>query len=204
MILTPIAVDDLPTVLDVFAQAVAGDARASAAFARIRASRPVDGAVDLPEHRAAAVDLARRIGMETLAQAPAAAYSWDGRVLRTESEAWVILHEVAHFQVAPPARRHVIDFGLGAGPETGRIAEANAAMAADPEESEAEEQIASLLGILWEVELGQPALLAFQEQNWLEGWNRPGGPAHFAACLARLADLGLVDGTGRPLPRLRA
>jgi hypothetical protein len=204
MILSPVAADDLPNVLDVFARGLPPGGTAEKAFARIRAATPVDGAVDTPEHRAQAVALAERLGMATLAEEPAAAYSWDGTVLRTLSEAWVVLHEVAHFQTAPPERRHVVDFGLGAGPETGRVTEADAARCADPETCDAEEQIASLLGILWEAELGQPALLAFQEQNWLEGWNRPSGPAHFAACMDRLASLGLVDDEGRPLARLRA
>ena len=203
MILSPIAVEDLPNVLDVFASRLAPGSAAARAFARLRRAVPVNGEIDTPEHRAAAVALARRIGMETLAEEPARAFSWDGRVLRTESEAWVILHEIGHYQTAPPERRHIVDFGLGAGPETGRIEEANAACGVSFQEGEDEEHIASLLGILWEAELGQPALLAFQEQNWLENWNREGGPAHFAACMARLAELGLVDDDGRPTTALR-
>jgi len=46
--------------------------------------------------------------------------------------------------------------------------------------------MASLLGILWEVELGQPALASFLDQNWLEGIPRPAPARHFAAVLARL------------------
>ncbi len=203
MILSPIADADLPQVLETFARALPEGSAAALAFARLRGAVPRDGAIDTPEHRAAAVALARRLGMATLAEEPAAAFSWDGQVLRTESEAWVILHEIGHFQTVPPKRRHLIDFGLGAGPETGCIAEADAACAIDRETGDREEQIASLLGILWEVELGQPALLALQEQNWLEGWNRPGGPAHFAACMDRLIKLGLVNSQGRPLAKLR-
>ena len=203
MILSPIADEALPEVLETFARALPQGSVAAQAFARLRVALPQGGAIDTAEHRAAAVALARRLGMATLAEEPAVAFSWDGQVLRTESEAWVILHEIGHFQTAPPQRRHLIDFGLGAGPETGRIAEADAACAIDRETGDSEEQIASLLGILWEAELGQPALLALQEQNWLEGWNRPGGPAHFAACMQRLLALGLVDAQGRPLPKLR-
>jgi len=203
MILNPIADADLPLVLETFARALPEGSAAALAFARLRIAVPRDGAIDTAEHRAAAVALARRLGMATLAEEPAAAFSWDGQVLRSESEAWVILHEIGHFQTAPPERRHLIDFGLGAGPETGRIADADAARAIDRETGDREEQLASLLGILWEVELGQPALLALQEQNWLEGWNRPGGPAHFSACMERLFALGLVNSEGRPLASLR-
>jgi hypothetical protein len=203
MILSPIAETDLPEVLETFARALPEGSAAAEAFARLRLAVPRNGEIDTAAHRAAAVALARRLGMATLAEEPTLAFSWDGQILRTESEAWVILHEIGHFQTAPPQRRHLIDFGLGAGPETGRIAEADAACASDRETGDREEQIASLLGILWEEALGQPALLALQEHNWLEGWNRAGGPAHFTACMDRLSALGLVDAQGRPLPNLR-
>jgi hypothetical protein len=52
-------------------------------------------------------------------------------------------------------------------------------------EREADEAAASLLGILWEAELGQPALASFLDQNWLEGLERSAS-AHFTAVLSRL------------------
>ena len=60
----------------------------------------------------------------------------------------------------------------------------------DGEEREDDEAMASLLGILWEAELGQPALASFLDQNWLEGLERSAA-AHFTAVLRRLvaADL---------------
>jgi hypothetical protein len=51
---------------------------------------------------------------------------------------------------------------------------------------------------LWEVEYGEPAILAFAEQNWLELYDRPSTPAHFARCLQALADRGLLMADGRP------
>ena len=62
-----------------------------------------------------------------------------------------------------------IDFGLGAGPETGLRAEADASQDRARRRRDVEEALSSLLGILWEAELGHPAILAFVEQNWLEG-----------------------------------
>ena len=59
-------------------------------------------------------------------------------------------------------------------------------------EREAEEAEASLLGILWEVALGQPALASFLDQNWLEGLERSAA-SHFTAVLRRLRLLGVVD-----------
>ena len=105
--------------------------------------------------------------------------------------------------MASPARRDLPDFGLGAGPETGRIGIAEAARRVEWLARETEEQMASLLGILWEIELGQPGILAFQEQNWLEGAGRPGTAEFFCATLQRLQDHGLVDEDGRPLYSLR-
>ena len=69
--------------------------------------------------------------MTAIDAVPATAFSWDGRAVRTRSEASVLIHEVAHWLIAPPDRRALPDFGLGAGPETGRIAEANAARCVD-------------------------------------------------------------------------
>jgi hypothetical protein len=45
---------------------------------------------------------------------------------------------------------------------------------------------------LWEVAHGEPAILAFAEQNWLELPDRPHTPRHFARCLAELDRRGLT------------
>jgi len=197
MILTPIAPHALDLVLAAFERALDGTPLETAVFRRIAASRMAeDGPVD--RWHADAVALAERFAMRPLAEAPQQAFSWDGARVRTESEPAVLVHEVAHYQIAAPARRFLPDFGLGAGPETGQIAIADAARAADAQTRETEEAMASLLGILWEVELGQPAIHAFQEQNWLEGAGRPGTAEFFRATLQRLGDIGLVDDEGRP------
>ncbi|WP_439814051.1 hypothetical protein [Zavarzinia sp. CC-PAN008] len=195
MILTPIETDDLPTVLDSFADRLEG--AAARAFARIAASG-AHGDYDLPDHRLAATTLAARAGIPTRDERPEVAFSWDGTCIRTRSEASVIVHEVAHWLLCPPERRSLPDFGLGAGPESGRAAEADACRCVDEETRQREECEASLLGILWEAELGQPAIHAFLEQNWLEGWERPAAAQHFARTLASLQAQGLAGADGRP------
>lgn len=202
MILTPIAPHALDLVLAAFEQALGAAPLETAVFRRIAASRAAEGG-DVEAWHADAVDLADRFAMRPLAEAPQQAFSWDGARVRTESEPAVLVHEVAHYQIAAPARRFRPDFGLGAGPETGLIDIADAARAADALTRETEEAMASLLGILWEVELGQPAILAFQEQNWLEGAGRPGTAEFFRATLGRLSGLGLVDADGRPTYAVR-
>jgi hypothetical protein len=200
MILTPVDALALPRILEVFDQGLGDDAFARAVFARIAATRALcpDLTADLHAGRAKAVELAARFGIPTLDEDPAVAFSWDGRVIRTRSETSVVFHEIAHWQIAPPARRALPDFGVGAGPETGRVADANAAVCVDAATREEEENLSSLLGILWEVEYGEPAILAFAEQNWLELYDRASTPAHFARCLQALVDRGLLTADGRP------
>jgi len=134
---------------------------------------------------------------------PTRNFGWDGRIMRSGTEAYVLLHEIAHYQLAPLTRRRRREFGLGPGPETGcRGAAKRAALVTDIVR-EREEAMASLLGILWEVELGQPALASFLDQNWLEGAGRPGAAVHFETTLAALISTGLVTARGRPLLCLR-
>jgi hypothetical protein len=205
MILTPVDAATLPSVLGDFARRLTP--RDAAVLARIAtpplATKRAAGAA-ARQHREAALQLATSFGMATLPGTPALGFSWDGRALRRETEAYVLLHEVAHFQLAAPERRRIVDFGLGAGPETGARAAADRAARVFGIEREREEAMASLLGILREVELGQPALASFLDQNWLEGADRPAAPAHFAAILARLRAGVFLDRADRPTRDLRA
>jgi hypothetical protein len=201
MILTKIPPHLLPPVLAAFAGAL-DDLYTQRVFRRIavpgcrrRAPGP-----DAALHHQAAIALAHKFGMARRPGPPLCGFSWDGRALRTGTEAYVLLHEIAHFQLAPPARRRRIDFGLGPGPETGDRAGAERQKAADGLAREREEAMASLLGILWEVELGQPGLASFLDQNWLEG---KGAARHFTEILAFLRAGGFVTSAGRPTRRLR-
>lgn len=199
MILSPVPPQVLPPLLDQLAGNLEGHPQASLAFARIAATFPVRGGVDTPEQRAQAVALAHAFGLATIPEEPQQAFSWDGHAIRTVTEASVIVHEVAHWLVCAPERRGLPDFGLGAGPETGRRAEADAARCVGDDDREWEEVLTSLLGILWEAELGQPAILAFLEQNWMEGAQRLSTASFFIAAVETLDRMGLVDREGRPV-----
>ncbi|KPF88032.1 hypothetical protein IP70_00665 [alpha proteobacterium AAP38] len=201
MQLTTIPEHILPDALAAVARHLAPESRTAKVLARIAATQPLIAlGVDTPAHRAAGVDLARRFGIGVIDEEPQAAFSYDGHAIRTRSEAYVLIHEVAHWLVAPPERRGLIDFGLGAGPESGRIEEANRALAVGQDDQIREEALASLLGILWEVELGQPAILAFLEQNWLEGWERPACAENLTDNVEALFQAGLINADGRPIP----
>ncbi len=195
MILTPLDADTFPHILDVFDRGLAEYPMARAVFRRIAATRQFcpGFTADLNAGRQKAIDLAVRLGIPVIDADPAVAFSWDGRAIRTRSETSVVFHEIAHWQIAPPARRALYDFGVGAGPETGRISEANAVVRVDTATKEEEENLSSLLGILWETAHDEPAVLAFAEQNWLELYDRPHTRAHFARCLSALRARGLID-----------
>lgn len=201
MQIEPLSGAELQVALAQGAGALGG--QAAVAWRRIvgRPARQLCGEMDTPAHRAVARAAAARLGIALIDAAPAEAFSWDGAAIRSRSEASVLLHEVAHWQLCPAARIGLPDFGLGAGPETGRKLEADAARAVDPLTEVKEEQRASLLGILWEAHLGLPALAAFLEQNWLEGWRRGAVAMHFRAVLDDLVSLGLAAPDGTPQPR---
>ena len=206
MVLTPIDIDALPSLLAAFAAAVEQDVLARRVFDRIAAASPQSRDLALStdvKHHSDALALCRSFGLEVVDADPHDYFTWDGSAVASLMEPSLLLHEIGHFQSAAPARRHLADFGLGGGPETGRKAEADKVRRATDLEADIEEALASLLGILWEAELGQPAVAAFLEQNWLEGGVTPRNLDHFRKVVAVLATHGLIDDRGRPTRALR-
>lgn len=201
--LTPIPIHAIEPILAQYDAALAhAPPVARQVWHRIAASRNQIGGNEAVWH-AAAVDLCANFGMNPIARSPQDSLSWDGESVATLTEPSVLVHEIAHFQLASPARRFTPDFCLGAGPETGKIDYANSFLRLDETRREIEEQWTSLLGVIWEAELGQPAILAFQEQNWLEGAGRASTAAFFVSVLTALIEMGLVDADGHPLLALR-
>jgi hypothetical protein len=205
MMLTPIAAATLPDLLARFRRSL-GEPEVVVVFDRIAQPEHAEraaGDVAAAHHREA-LALAAEFGMGTLPGAPRDGFSWDGRRLRIATEAYVLVHEVAHFQLASPSRRGMIDFGLGAGPETGERAAADRVACLSGSARETEEAMASLLGILWESEFGQPALASFLDQNWLEGAGRRGAGCYFETMLGRLRAGGFLDAGLRPVRHTRS
>ena len=206
MILTPIDHTILDGLKAEFDQALTCDPLARAVFRRITAQVPAGDLMSLsidPVDHAGAVALCRRFGFGIVDLAPQDYFTWDGHAVAIRLEPSVLIHEVGHYQLAAPARRGVLDFGLGAGPETGRKAEADAVQSLFLPERDVEEGLCSLLGILWEAELGQPAVLAFLEQNWLEGGTSLHNLAHFRKVVRWLADMDMIAPDGSPTMALR-
>ena len=207
MMLTPVDQAALAPILPQFAQALAGDELAAKVFARITAQIPDGDLMSLsvdPAHHAQGVQLCRSFGFGILDVDPKSHWTWDGANVAIRMEPSVLIHEVAHYQCAAPHRRAVIDFGLGCGPESGRRPEADAVQTLFCPERDVEEALCSLLGILWEAELGQPAVLAFLEQNWMEGGASLHNVAHFRKIVRWLRAMELIDDSGRPCRALRA
>jgi hypothetical protein len=185
MMLTPIPRAELTGVLDRFLARLS-DSLSRDVFARIRTTSPDRAAAaDAERHRLAALSLARRFGMAIHPEETPCRFNWDGAALNGATEAYVILHEVAHFVLAPAERRSLIEFGLGPGPDTLDRDAAERAAVLPPLAHEEDEAAASLLGIVWEARLGQPALASFLDQNWLEGLDRS-APAHFTSVVDTL------------------
>ncbi len=192
MILTPIPREHLSEILDRFMARLA-DPLSRAFFRRIRTTAPERTTGPAAErHRQAALSLARGLGMTVHPQGVECAFNWDGTALDGATEAYVILHEAAHFVLAPPERRQLVDFGLGPGPDTRDRETAERAAILSPLAREEDEAAASLLGIIWEAELGQPALASFLDQNWLEGLERSAA-SHFTAMIDGLRRRGLLN-----------
>ena len=212
MLLTTIPLDDLPTAVARFGACLGEETRVQQVAQRVL-QRATAGMADLtpdspalsedPEHHRQAVELLARFGMAAVHEPPSQGFTWDGHAVWVGMEPSVIIHEVAHYQVSAPDRRALIDFGLGAGPETGLKAEANAVQRVVGLAGEVEETLASLLGVLWEAELGQPAILAFLEQNWLEGGASEANRRHYLKIVGHLLAHGFIDHEGRPTTHLR-
>jgi hypothetical protein len=200
MILTPIPRDRLDAALDRFAAGLVST-EAKTAFAQIRATNPDRAGGDAAErHRREAVAWARECGVPVHPDGTVCDFNWDGAALDPGTEAYVILHEVAHFRLAPPERRTLPDFGLGPGPDTRDRDRAQLAQTLSLAESEADEAAASLIAILWEAALGHPALASFLDQNWLEGLERGVAAAHFEESVYKVGKLALAAPHPSPLP----
>jgi hypothetical protein len=198
MILTSIPPEALEATLDRF-MGLLTDRFARAVFRRVRVTSP-DRAVgqEAEQHRFAALSVARSFGVAIHPEGMPCRFNWDGAALLGATEAYVILHEVAHFALAPPERRGLVEFGLGPGPDTLDRVAAECAATLPLLEREADEAAASLLGIVWEAALGQPALASFLDQNWLEGLDRS-APEHFTGVLETLRRRGMLSAVGAPV-----
>jgi hypothetical protein len=207
MLLSPITLAHIPPLLAEIDIALGTHSLPRRIVSRIAATLAFVDGDDIalsqhPDHHRQAVALLERFGLGVLDRTPEQGVTWDGQCVAIGMEPSVIIHEVAHFQLAPPSRRHLVDFGLGAGPESGDKASGEADRRLFGVDCDREEARTSLLGILWETELQQPAILAFVEQNWLEGGATQKNLDHLLAVVDDLFRGGFIDEDGRPTEKL--
>src|SRR5258708_7030732 len=97
MILTPISPEQFDSALDRFATRLE-DAAARTAFGRFRAtSAERTTGAEAERHRQEALALAVAFGIPVHPDGTTCDFNWDGVALNGETEAYVILHEIAHF-----------------------------------------------------------------------------------------------------------
>src|SRR5690349_7729987 len=100
MILTPVPAERLGAVLERFAGRLTGPAlHVFSRTARVADAERAAGA-EAERHRQDALALAASFGMPASDSAPGTGFGWSGSALAARTEAYVLLHEVAHFQLA--------------------------------------------------------------------------------------------------------
>ena len=77
-----------------------------------------------------------------------------------------LIHDIAHFVIAAPERRTMLEFGLGDSPDTTRIGLPRAkGMTASA--AQQEEELVSALGIYWEREFGLDWKKTYEDHSWV-------------------------------------
>ena len=110
-----------------------------------------------------AIKLAKKLGIKLRQAKPSLDVpSWNGESLAIHIDASSLLHEVAHWLLAPDRRRRFVGFGLGHEP-TGMDCDAVVSFNA----AEDEEMQASALGICYERALGMNWWDTAAEHQWV-------------------------------------
>jgi hypothetical protein len=204
MRLTSWTYDEIPSSLDRYQKGLQCDPLSAHIFSKIAKSLDLIQNHDLSLTRDAqyyqkAYSLASLFSIGLRHQSEMKSVTWDGQSILATMEPSVIIHDISHYQLAPPNRRFLVDFGLGAGPETNNKERANGQKMVSFDEANEDEILASLLGIIWETHLGLPSIAAFLEQNWLEGGATELNFLHFIKTVQQLKKKNMIDDKGEPL-----
>lgn len=125
-----------------------------------------------------------------------AGHGWNGRdVAGARDSLSAVVHDIAHWMVCAPLRRHIPDFGLGCGSAI-QHRSCTATRVVSTEAADREEERAVLLGILIERQV--------RARSWRCTWDAlyAGGivgdiECYLASVLGDLHRLGLIDEAGR-------
>jgi elongation factor P hydroxylase len=147
-----------------------------------------------------ALALCQRLSIPTSPDKPGA-WQWTGRVLCVGGQKpQDIVHDAAHWLVAPPWRRRCPDFGLGRGPDTELwyLIGPNE-LRVKSEYAQLEEEQASLLGVFYLAALGLNYRATLMIHNWdLEPDALSGTDTVLIRTVAALRRKKLIHSTGRP------
>lgn len=124
---------------------------------------------------------------------------WNGKTVNASTPG-NLLHEVAHYQIAPSWRRHTPGYGLGVEPE----GNADVPLLVSYKRAEKEENLASALGIYWEAYLHYSWAFTANSHGWGNPSERFGRIEEFAehtkAVTEMLQRLKLLDAKLVPQP----
>ena len=128
-------------------------------------------------------------------------YTWDGSTLTLSKKITVsnVLHELAHYQIASAARRKLPEYGLGLSPESVR----RVVPTVKHNASEKEERVASILGIIWERNLGFDFRKTLHNHVWIDYRGNEIDEHDMDESLLTLYKYKLIDENGNPKLRLR-
>lgn len=103
---------------------------------------------------------------------PRKSYMYDGKYINCKNQtASNIIHDIAHYALSSKTRRKIVEYGLGAGPETASINIDNANDVAINERVDnyfTNEEKASALGIYWEKKLKLNYKKTYNDHKWYE------------------------------------
>lgn len=154
-----------------------------------------------PQHRKV-LKVLKAIGMPfTLEKdVSASGYGWDGSLAYFKGfKVGDAMHDMAHYQCSSTRLRKLPEFGLGSGFCTEDYDGADSNHRRNEEKTQLEEEYASLLGILWERELGYNFAATLDLHSWPTGRN---SKKNFFKIMRGLSKRGLIDENARPTTKL--
>lgn len=147
------------------------------------------------------IQVGEKLGMKFSDEDPRQSVNWTGTTANIGNMSVSnIIHEVAHYMVASPGNRNLVDYAQGAGVESSKYP------ADQPRWPEEQEELASLLGILWEKSFGLCTEDTLRDHCWIYGHGTGRYYEHrttAAPTILQLNKFGLLDKHGRLRVRVR-
>lgn len=121
-------------------------------------------------------------------------YVWNGSKINSDmlEDSADIIHEIAHFTLAPGTRRYKPEYGLGPAPET------TIYIKSDVVDPRSHEFLASILGCLIEISFGYDHTTTLARHRWIERENMTNDSKEMIDWILRhLVDIGSITTSGK-------